>query len=209
MTFAKDDPTFANAHAQLLQRTDIQFSFPGLQLPQMPDWVEWFFRFLSGHSAPIKWALWIILGLGLLVIVAILVPQFWPRLRQWWQKPAEPEPAPSLLWRPSAAHARQLLKESDALAAQGLYAEAVHLLLLRSIEDIEERRPRSVRPTLTSREIGQLPALPEMARAAFAPIVRIVERARFRGETIGQDEFDFCRRQYESFAFAGAWQAPR
>jgi len=208
---AKDAPAFAQVHAALLRHSEIQFAFPHFVEPAVPDWFTQFLRFLGDHRVPIKWALWGLLGLGAVAVAVILVRQYWPKLAGLWrrQRAEEPAPAPNLLWRPSAAHARQLLRESDALAAEGRYSEAVHLILLRSIEDIAERRPRAVRPTLTSREIGGLPALPEDARAAFAPIVRVVERARFRGETIGQGEFEACRRQYESFAFAGAWQAPR
>ena len=41
--------------------------------------------------------------------------------------------------RPEAARARALLEDADALAAQGRFAEAVHLLLFRSIDEIQEK----------------------------------------------------------------------
>ena len=73
-------------------------------------------------------------------------------------------------WSPEAAPARSWLREADALAAQGRYAEAVHHLLFRSIEDIGRRRPRLVRPALTSRELAAAEALPPPARSLFARI---------------------------------------
>ena len=37
----------------------------------------------------------------------------------------------------------RLAREADALAAEGRFAEAIHHLLLRSVEDIGRRRPRA------------------------------------------------------------------
>ena len=48
---------------------------------------------------------------------------------------------------------------------EGRYAEAVHHLLFRSIEDIGGRRPRLVRPALTSRELAAAAGVPPPARA--------------------------------------------
>src|SRR5262249_29788159 len=108
-------------------------------------------------------------------------------------------------WRPPLARARALLADADRLAAQGLFAEAVHLLLFRSIEDIDERRPRSIKPALTSRNIAQLDALPSSARPAFARIATSVERSFFGGREIDAQDFQECRRAYEAFAIPNAW----
>ena len=43
------------------------------------------------------------------------------------------------------AIARRWLEEADALAGKGQFEEAVHLLLYRSIEDIEKQRPDLLR----------------------------------------------------------------
>jgi hypothetical protein len=72
-------------------------------------------------------------------------------------------------WRPDAAVARVLLADADALAAKGRYAEAAHLLLRRSVQDIEGSRPRLVRPALTSRDIAAHPGLPDAARSPSQP----------------------------------------
>ncbi len=108
-------------------------------------------------------------------------------------------------WRPDEAKARALLEDADRLAAQGAYDEAAHLILYRSIDDIEGRRPRLVRPALTSRDIAALEAVPGAARAAFSRITQAVEASFFGGRSLDRDGFAECRRAYEAFAFPEAW----
>ncbi|MEJ1969410.1 MAG: DUF4129 domain-containing protein [Rhizomicrobium sp.] len=203
---AADDHAFAQAHGELLRHSDIQFAFPPMQRVLDPAWMRWLTELFKTHGTQIKWGLYAVAAAVVLYVAYSLVKQYW---RPFWRKDkAEPrrewpreEP-----WRPTAAQARQLLAECDALAAQGDYSAAVHLLLLRSIEEIEARRPRLLRRALTSREIGALGALPESARPAFAGIVRAVERSRFAGRPITADAFARCRKDYETFAFPPAWQ---
>jgi len=116
-------------------------------------------------------------------------------------KDAEPE------WRPDEKAARTLLADADRLAAEGRFAEAAHLLLLRSIEDLDSRRPRTVRRALTSREIASLDALPESARPAFGSIARVVERSLFGGAAVDAGDFAACRQAYEDFALPAGWTA--
>jgi hypothetical protein len=206
---AQDASVLAKAHASLLRHADIQFSFPEFKEPETPAWMRALQHFLKAHSAAIEWTLWIAAILIVGGVAAVLIRQYWPLLgrRNW--RPKEEPGRPETEWRPTLRRARQLLQESDALAKQGLYSEAVHLLLLRSIEDIEERRPQSLRPALTSREIERLQALPDAARTAFAGIARVVERAFFAGDSIGEKEFVRCRLEYEEFAFPPTWQLSR
>ena len=164
-------------------------------------------NFLREHWGAIKWGIWIVAGLIVAFVLYQLFLAYWPVLSRWRPKRADSKEASETTWRPMPSQARHLLAESDALAAEGLYAEAVHLLLLRSIEDIQERRAGLVRPTFTSREIGELRALPAPARAAFASIARVVERALFAGHPIGAEEFARCRQEYEGFALAPAWSS--
>ena len=49
-------------------------------------------------------------------------------------------------WAPEEAGARSWLEEADALAREGRFAEAIHHLLFRSVEDICRRRPALVAP---------------------------------------------------------------
>ncbi|OYU77232.1 MAG: hypothetical protein CFE32_06590 [Alphaproteobacteria bacterium PA3] len=101
---------------------------------------------------------------------------------------------------------RDLLVAADALAAEGRLGDAVHLILLRSIKDIERFRPTTIRPALTARDIGSKPALPEAAKPIFARISAAVEKASFAGLTIESSEFVSCREAYVRFALPEEWR---
>ncbi|HLL31408.1 MAG TPA: DUF4129 domain-containing protein, partial [Allosphingosinicella sp.] len=126
-----------------------------------------------------------------------------PRRRRAEQVEAEAEEE---AWAPEAAPARSWLREADALAAQGRYAEAVHHLLFRSIEDIGRRRPRLVRPALTSRELAAAEALPVPARSLFSRIAGLVERSLFGGRAVGADDWTEARAAYADLVTPGAWR---
>jgi hypothetical protein len=110
-------------------------------------------------------------------------------------------------WSPEAAQGRSWLREADALAAQGRYAEAVHHLLFRSIEDIGRRRPRLVRPALTSRELAAAEALPPPARSLFARIAALVERSLFGGRPVEAADWTAARTAYADLVLPGTWRA--
>jgi hypothetical protein len=98
-----------------------------------------------------------------------------------------------------------LLSDADRLAGEGRYAEAIHLLLFRSIEDIDAKRPHAVKPALTSRDILELQALPSAARRALSRLVTTVEWSFFGGRPVDATDFSACRRAYEEFAFPESW----
>ena len=111
--------------------------------------------------------------------------------------------APDL--RPDAGAAQALLEDADALAAQGRFAEAVHMLLFRSIGDIQAKLDGGVPRSLTAREIGMLSRLPDTVRRALSPIIRIVERSFFGGQAVDEDGWRTARASYQDFAFGEAW----
>lgn len=106
--------------------------------------------------------------------------------------------------RPVRKEAEALLQQADALAADGRYAEAVHLLLFRSIADLNARRAGGVPQSLTAREIERLGDLPERARAALSPIIRLVEKSFFGDRPVDQSGWKEARASYEAFAFKEA-----
>ena len=96
---------------------------------------------------------------GLVIAAALLIVAFLVRevMRVRWAgraKKVRPGKDQAPDWRPQEARARLLLAQADELAAQGLYAEAAHHLLLHSIQDVEDHRPRAIRPALTARDIA-------------------------------------------------------
>ena len=107
--------------------------------------------------------------------------------------------------RPDETAARALLEDADALAAAGRFAEAVHMLLFRSIDDIQSRREGGVPRSLTAREIGRLDSLPARVRGALAPIIQIVERSFFGGRPVDASGWQTARASYQDFAFGEAW----
>ena len=194
---------FAAAH-----RADpaIQFTLaPPAAPPAPPAWLEGlahFFRWLGHLLAPIgrflAWLtsfmpaapyarilMWSVIVIALAFLLWLVVERIrhgqWrlPRRRTRAATPVEIEAEEE--WQPDVAQGRAWLEEADALAAQGLFAEAVHHLLFRSIEDIRHRRPQVVRPALTSRELAAAGAVPAAARQLFASIARHVEHSLFGG----------------------------
>lgn len=194
----------ARAHAALLRDPTLQFAFQTVTPPQPPSWLKPLLEFLRLIAPAMKWVFWggvaLALGMVLFFIARELIRVRWPGRRTRTQ--AAP---PAADWRPAPEKARALLEDADRLAGQGRFAEASHLLLHRSIEEIEGRRPRAVRPSLTARDIARLDSLPAAARAPFQLIAAVVERSFFGGREVDAEAFAECRRAYEAFAFPEAW----
>ena len=194
-----DGNAFAEAHRQLLADPTIQFDLPQPDPPpQAPSWL--------GALGPVLQAIfWLALAGFVLFILYLLVRRLSGRDWSWRRRRAEAE-APDESWRPEAGEARELLGEADALAAKGLFSEAARLILHRSIEDIDDKRPDLVRPALTSRDIAGHPLLPRGPAAAFARIAALVERSLFARRPLGADDWADCRAAYRDFAFADGWR---
>lgn len=200
------DEALQQAHARLLRDDSFQFDRTGYQPPKMPQWPKWMGDMLEAIAPFLKWALWIGLALLAASILYLIVREIL-RLRAPRAKPDKPKTAVEVEWRPDAQTARDLLAGADALAAEGRYAEAAHLLLLRSVEDIGKRQPRALRISLTTREIASLTSLPDAARPAFMKIGAVVERSLFGGGAVLAEDFADCRNAYEAFALPDGWRA--
>lgn len=219
---APDPAAVAEAHRRLLGDGSIQFDLPQWQPEEAPAWLKWLFQRLS-ESAPepgqepgwlssifnslegvapgLGTFFYVLLGVLVLGALFFLVRYL---LRRNWARQAEAAEAADL--RPDAAAAQGLLGEADALAARGRFSDAVHLLLFRSIEDIDSRRPELVRPAFTSRDIAALEPIPARPRSAFARIAMNVERSLFAQRPLAEADWRDCRAAYEEFAFADGWR---
>jgi hypothetical protein len=195
--------SFDDAHRQLLADDDIQFTLEPFRPEPVPDWLR---RLIEG-IAEIWPVLRVFFWIGVAALVLFLVYQLAKRLagERWPWRRSGAGAAPAESWRPEEGPARALLAEADRLAADERFDEAAHLLLFRSIDDIDARRPQLVRPALTSRDIAAAPDLPEGPRHAFQSIVLLVERSLFGGRRLARPDWERCRSAYEEFAFAGAW----
>ncbi len=194
------------AHQALARQDGLQFYFTRFKPPVPPAWLTKLLDFLGGIIGPAApYLFWGVVALGVLAILVFVVREIFHRKRAAVQWRAASMGQEDGQWRPAPEQARALLAEADALAGQGLYEEAAHLILLRSIQDIGSRRPNTLRPSLTSRDIAQLPGLPSAARETFAGIAQTVEQSLFGGRSLDQGGFMRCRAAYEAFAMAGAW----
>lgn len=220
----------AAAHRALTADPDVQFALQPVPPPKPPPaWltdlgrvlkkvfgpVGRFFDWLGGFLPDAPYAR-IILWVVLLAAAAALALALFERLRHGrWRMPfrfrrrggGDVEEAQEELWEPDAAPVRAWLDEADALAREGRFAEAVRHLLFRSIEDLAARRPRLVRPALTSRELAAAPGLPEQARQLFARIAASVERSLFGGRPVDAAEWSEARAAYADLVTPRAWRA--
>ncbi len=217
----------AAAHEALKADTSIQFSLqPAPPPPEPPRWlrdtvealkeffepVGRFFRWIGSFMPDAPYArilLWTVLAAAAAGFAILIYRRLSEGEWRLWRRrrPAGiPVEAEEEAWAPEAAPARSWLREADALAAQGRYAEAVHHLLFRSIEDIARRRPRLVRPALTSRELAAADALPPPARSLFARIAGLVERSLFGGRPVEAADWTAARTAYADLVLPGTWR---
>jgi hypothetical protein len=190
----------------LLNDRRLQFTFEEYTPPQTepPDWLDPVWRFIDAIAPFLGYVFWAGVIFGIALILYMIVTELirrQPRRRARATSEAAP---PKPQYRPAPARAQALLGEADRLAAEGRYSEAVRVLLLRSIEDIERAFAMIIGPGLTAREIGLLDRLSPQGREVFAGIARAVETSLFGGRPLGADDFARCRDAYASFALQGA-----
>lgn len=197
-------------HTRLLQDHSLQFEYAPLPVVKPwhePKWLQALEHLigqaLNAMFPALKVLFWVGVGAAVLAVLFLIARELFGVRFNTRRKPAQ-RVAP-VDWRPEAWKARALLEDADRLAAQGRYDEAARLLLHRGIDDIEQRRPKLVRPALTARDIAALEAVPANARAAFSRIALAVEASWFGARPLDADGFASCRRSYESFAFPEAW----
>ena len=198
------DASLAAAHAELLKDKSLQFQMEGVKPPPPPpEWLNFIPQFLDAIGPVAKLLFWAVVVLAVALIAYLILREVFG-LRFGPRKPRKS--APPTDWAPDAALARLLLADADRLADEGRYDEAAHLLLLRGVEDIRERRPGVVAPALTSREIAASERMPERARPAFGEIAAVVERSLFGGGSLDAPAWRDCRAAYERLVFAEAWE---
>jgi hypothetical protein len=222
-------PDFVAAQRALRADGSVQFDLVRPTPPtRTPAWLRVLAEWIDGGARAIgralarlgawlpdwpyaKMLLWGVVGALLLAIAWAVVERLrygawrWPR----WRRRAIAAPALDEETAPlfDAAPVRAWLREADALAAAGRYAEAAHLLLFRSVEDLARRRPGLVQPALTARELAAAPVLPPRARDRFAAIARLVERSLFGGAAVDRADWEVARADYADLALPAAWRA--
>lgn len=194
---------FDKAFRRLKSQDQLQFELADAPPPPKMVWLEKLlepiFNFL-GHLLPVfKILFWAFLALGAALLLYIIGMALWNfRLARNNREKVDAQASP--LYRPSGERARILLAAVDALAAKGKFAEAVHQLLFRSVQDLTLARPNIIRRSYTSREIAGLSELAPETRKAFSLIATEVERSHFGGRSLDKSAFLRCRKAYAQFA---------
>lgn len=207
------DPELVDpAYSQTIAGGEIQTVFPPPPPPPppTPEWLKSLFdgigNFFQWSEPAAKPLLWI----GVALLALFLLYHFVPAFARWvdnlpFRRKAGDDDGADDVGLAEAGAARALLSEADALAAEGRFAEAVHLLLYRSVEDIEGRRPGLVKPAMTSRDLAEARDLPVAAQGAFSRIARAVEISLFGGRSIDADAWNQCRSAYAELTVPKNW----
>lgn len=219
--------SFARAWGAMRHDSAIQFNLQAAPQPgKPPAWLREFFDWLGHVLKPVgrffgwigsffpdaayaRILLWAVIALGAAALLFALYNRI--RLGEWTLRRPRRASVQDIEaeqdWTPEEAGARSWLEEADALAREGRFAEAIHHLLFRSIEDIAQRRPAIVRPALTSRELAASQGIPGRARDLFAGIARLVERSLFGGRPVKERDWLEARETYAGFALPSTWRA--
>lgn len=166
----------------------------GLQT-EMPDPVASDHGF-NFHISPelIRFMLWGAVIIGIVVIVWSLRDSLPVISRS--RKIIAPEQAPAAMAQSNRMDEAQL--EADDLARQGQYGEAMHVLLLKGLNEIRRQLGISFAVSLTSREILRRVQLSDVGRQSLSAIIRSVELTYFGGEDAGQSDYSDCRSNFET-----------
>lgn len=175
----------ALAHARLLKDALLQFQFLDAAAPVPPavepPWARWLLKL----GQTLFWPLVLAITAGLVVAVVQAIR------RRGLPGPRNGAALPGAI--PSAIVPASALADADALAEAGRYGAAVHALLLRGIGVIQDRFPRALTLSHTSRDIAALGALPPALRTVFSAISGQAERAVFAQAPLGREEWEACR----------------
>ncbi|MDR1920539.1 MAG: hypothetical protein LBS31_02180 [Candidatus Adiutrix sp.] len=199
---AAPDPDPAPAARRALEASrrslDLQTEFPADDLPDL-EWLRFDWApggFLDGFAEVL------LCGAGLVVLAVVVMALRnslggvrRPRRDEAAEKRAEPAAAAA-----GRMDAAQL--EADELARAGNFAQAMHILLLRSVNELRRRLDVAIAASLTSREILRGLSLGAEARAAFADIIGRVEISYFGAHEPGAEEYAACRRSFENLTLA-------
>jgi hypothetical protein len=194
------------AHRRMLARADLQFTLGEPPAEPPPPTSSWLSQLLDGLGPIFNIVFWGALAAVIAGILYFIGREVLQSRYGGDRRVKSVEPVQQTAYRPEPERARALIADADSLAAQGRFEEAVRILLHRSIDDIEQRAPRSIKRAQTSREISRLSILSGAAAEAFAPLVRAVEQAWFGGAELKADDYQRCRDSYVHFALPEAWR---
>ena len=98
------------------------------------------------------------------------------------------------------AEDERTVQEADALAAEGRFTEAIHLLLLVAMDRLKQELGARVAPALTGREVLGLAPIPTTAAAPLGRMVLLSEIKHFGGRAAARRDYDQCRHDFLRFS---------
>lgn len=182
---------FERARLRLDLQTELPRQRPSAQQPpkqnspppqrQIPQWLSKIFQVVAVGA---------ILG-----VVIFYLRRYFRGRRLRLDEPAEA--GVSDQGEPSA-RMTQARDSADALAQEGDFTKAMHVLLLQSVAELRRRLDISIAAYLTSREILARMNLNQEAGRAFADVISRVEISYFGLYQPGQEDYLACRASFES-----------
>lgn len=150
----------------------------------------------SGVSEALLWVLGIGLGLALVAVVAREGVHFAKRRRRKRAALAVVQPDALGLADLALERLPADLQRARALAAEGRYDEAVHVLLHGALRYLHALASFSLEPSFTSREVLARAPLATELRPAFGDLVSTVEVSLFGGMAVDADDFGRCESSF-------------
>jgi hypothetical protein len=151
-----------------------------------------------------SWLIWGALGIGAIFLILFIIREI-ARRKKDVTLDAE-ETAAVEEEAPKEAELERPLDDAELLARAGKFAEAIHMLLLRTLEELARADGRPAEH-LTSREIlGTVRLRGHHAREALTELVAVVELTWFGDDVPSELDWQRCRTHYERFV--AAYRAP-
>jgi hypothetical protein len=207
--------TIEKARDKAIRAYDFQTEFPGasdaerqvsraqpMKIPDEPKiedrkpskWVAKLAAFFNPLMNILVWVLLTAIVLGLLYYAATMSGGLGWKKKEVAAQEEDRQPVAF-----DGRTVKDWLREAEAMAEQGRYADAVHFLLFSSFDDIRKRLNTALRPAWTSREILRDVPLRSNAQTALSMLVETVESSEFAGRDIGPSDFYRCRDTYALF----------
>jgi hypothetical protein len=168
-------------------------------------------------GAGIPWGGWasldkVLVWMGVFCGLALLASYVSESLLAWRQRiqsgGSELESIEAGTASPSPRTGSGILTEADVLAAQGQYADAMHLLLMAALSALRRRPDVEMRSSQTSRELLRTLSLGAAERDALQKIIVSVELAWFGEKPSGALDYASVRESFQRLDPAAGSREP-